>query len=54
MIEIDLFTMKEFKRLADEVPEAHVMYCPGIQYSQKPGKPGEDVYWVRKIYKDVR
>lgn len=53
MIEIDMFTMKEFKRLADEVPEAQVMYCPGIQYSQEPGEPGEDVYWVRKIYKDV-
>lgn len=48
-----MFTMKEFKRLADEVPEAQVMYCPGIQYSQEPGEPGEDVYWVRKLYKDV-
>jgi hypothetical protein len=51
--EIDLHTMKEFKRLADEEPEAQVMYCPGIQYSEAPGAPGEDVYWVRKIYKDV-
>lgn len=45
--------MKEFKRLADEVPEAHVMYCPGIQYCEQPVKPGQDAYWVRKIYKDV-
>jgi hypothetical protein len=45
--------MKEFKRLADEEPEAQVMYCRGIQYSEVPAVPGEDVYWVRKIYKDV-
>ncbi|KAI7896483.1 uncharacterized protein EV154DRAFT_492449 [Mucor mucedo] len=49
-----MYTMKEFKRLCEEVPEAHVMACPGIQYCQEPGVPGQDVYWVRSIYKDVK
>ncbi|OBZ88392.1 D-amino-acid oxidase [Choanephora cucurbitarum] len=51
--EIDSYTMKEFNRLADQEPEAHVMYCQGVKYSQEPALPGEDVYWVRKIYKNV-
>ncbi|KAI8091803.1 FAD dependent oxidoreductase [Thamnidium elegans] len=52
--EMDGFAAKEFKRLADEEPEAHVQYCNGIQYSEQPGAPGEDVYWVRKIYSNVK
>lgn len=51
--EMDAFTQKEFKRLADEVPEAHVQYVNGIQYCEKPAPEGEDVYWVRKIYNNV-
>ncbi|KAI8082575.1 uncharacterized protein B0P05DRAFT_537562 [Gilbertella persicaria] len=51
--EIDAYTMKEFKRLADEEPEAHVMYCRGVKYSEEPGTPGEDMYCVRKIYRNV-
>lgn len=50
---MDSFSAKEFKRLADEEPDAHVQYCNGIQYSEQPGVPGEDVYWVRKIYSNV-
>lgn len=53
IIEIDLYTMNEFKRLCEEEPEAQVMPCLGIQYSEEPPAPGEDIYWVRKIYKDV-
>ncbi|KAI9342115.1 FAD dependent oxidoreductase [Pilaira anomala] len=51
--EMDAFTQKEFKRLADEVPEAHVQYVNGIQYCEKPAPEGEDAYWVRKIYNNV-
>lgn len=54
MLEIDAYTMKEFKRLADEEPEAHVMYCPGVQYIIDPTVPGEDPFWMRKIYYDVK
>jgi hypothetical protein len=46
--------MKEFERLAKEEPEANVMHCSGIHYSEVPAGPNEDAYWVRKIYKDVR
>jgi D-amino-acid oxidase len=46
--------MKEFKRLADEEPESHVMYCNGIQYITDPTAPGLDPYWQRKIYYNVR
>jgi hypothetical protein len=51
---MDMFTMKEFARLAEEEPEANVMHCAGIHYSGVPAGPNEDAYWVRKIYKDVR
>ncbi|GAA5805862.1 hypothetical protein HPULCUR_011388 [Helicostylum pulchrum] len=51
---MDSFSAKEFKRLADEEPDAHVQYCNGIQYSEQPGVPGEDVYWVRKIYSNLK
>lgn len=50
---MDSFGAKEFKRLADEEPDAHVQYCNGIQYCEQPGALGEDVYWVRKIYSNV-
>ncbi|KAI7899611.1 uncharacterized protein BX663DRAFT_520711 [Cokeromyces recurvatus] len=52
--DMDTYTMKEFKRLADEEPEANIMYCPGIQYCERPAAPEEDVYWVKKIYANVK
>ncbi|KAI8997416.1 hypothetical protein BDB01DRAFT_771046 [Pilobolus umbonatus] len=51
---IDSYTMKVFKRLADEVPDAHVMYCNGYQYGANTPPPGSDVYWVRDIYENVK
>lgn len=53
MLEMDLYTMKEFERLSREEPDAHVMPCKGIQYCEDPALPGEDPHWVRKIYKNV-
>lgn len=52
-IEIDSYSMKEFKRLADTEPEAHIMYSRGVQYFKDPAPPGEDPLWVRDIYYDV-
>jgi hypothetical protein len=52
-IEIDMYTMKEFGRLAKEEPEAYVMVCDGIQYNEEPALPGQDPLWLKKIYKDV-
>lgn len=53
LIEIDSYSMKEFKRLADTEPEAHIMYSRGVQYFKDPAPPGEDPLWVRDIYYDV-
>lgn len=53
IIEIDSYSMKMFKRLADTEPEAHIMYSRGVQYFKDPAPPGEDPLWVRDIYYDV-
>lgn len=45
--------MKEFKRLADNEPDAHIMYSRGVQYLKDPAPPGEDPLWLREIYHDV-
>ncbi|CAO3609222.1 unnamed protein product [Mucor hiemalis] len=52
--EIDAYSMKEFKRLADNEPDAHIMYSRGVQYLKDPAPPGEDPLWLREIYHDVK
>ncbi|CAO3627712.1 unnamed protein product [Cunninghamella blakesleeana] len=50
--DIDRYTLKEFKRLANQVPEAGVSYCPGYQYFAVADPPGQDSYWVNNFYQD--
>ncbi|KAI9487599.1 MAG: FAD dependent oxidoreductase [Benjaminiella poitrasii] len=52
--DIDAFSMKEFKRLAEEEPEANIMFCPGVQFCENPPAPEEDIYWVKKLYANVK
>lgn len=52
-VDIDRYTLKEFKRLANQVPEAGVSYCPGYQYFAIADPPGQDSYWVKNFYQDV-
>ncbi|KAI7854110.1 hypothetical protein BDC45DRAFT_509830 [Circinella umbellata] len=46
--DIDRISFQEFKREADEVPEAGVMYCPGIHYSEVVDQAAES--WGHKFY----
>ncbi|KAI9248857.1 hypothetical protein BDA99DRAFT_524634 [Phascolomyces articulosus] len=46
--DIDRISFQEFKREADQVPEAGVMYCPGIHYSEVEDAPAEA--WGHKFY----
>lgn len=52
-IEMDRFTLKEFRRLANSEPESGVSYCPGVQYYGIDDAPGEDCHWVRNLFQDV-
>ncbi|KAL0077488.1 hypothetical protein J3Q64DRAFT_1767933 [Phycomyces blakesleeanus] len=51
---IDRYTLKEFKRLANEDFSAGVMYCPGLQYNDLPDMPGQDSLWVRDHYAEFK
>ncbi|KAG0167211.1 hypothetical protein DFQ30_006275 [Apophysomyces sp. BC1015] len=51
-MEIDRETLKEFAHLEANVPEAAVMYCPGVEYIDLPDAPGEDSMWVRDLYNE--
>lgn len=52
--EIDLDSKKEFARICDNIPEAHVSRTGSVQYVRQPGATDEEVYWVKKIYDNVR
>ncbi|KAI9320393.1 hypothetical protein BX666DRAFT_1851580, partial [Dichotomocladium elegans] len=45
---IDLVSFQEFMREADHVPEAGVMYCPGVHYSEVDDPAAEA--WAKKAY----
>jgi hypothetical protein len=53
LLEMDRFTIKEFRRLANTEPESGVSYCPGVQYYGIDDAPGEDCHWVRDLFQDV-
>ncbi|KAI8139458.1 hypothetical protein BJV82DRAFT_627302 [Fennellomyces sp. T-0311] len=46
--DIDLISFKEFNREVDHVPEAGVMYCPGVHYSEVDDAAAEA--WAQKLY----
>ncbi|KAI9281469.1 hypothetical protein BY458DRAFT_498683 [Sporodiniella umbellata] len=52
--DIDLESKREFSYLADNVPEANVIRSKGFQYISDPDVPKEQIYWVKKIYDNVR
>ncbi|KAI8391319.1 uncharacterized protein BYT42DRAFT_489729 [Radiomyces spectabilis] len=49
---IDKYSLKVFHRLADEVPEAPVMYCPGYQFHTEEDEADHDSTWVKDHYYD--
>ncbi|RCH88479.1 hypothetical protein CU097_010495 [Rhizopus azygosporus] len=52
--EIDLDTKKEFARICDNIPDAHVSRTDSVQYVRQPEATDEEVYWVKKLYDNVR
>ncbi|KAF7721190.1 hypothetical protein EC973_005121 [Apophysomyces ossiformis] len=50
--EIDRESLKEFTYLESHVPEANIMYCPGVELFDEPAEPGEDRLWVRNHYNE--
>ncbi|KAI8337886.1 hypothetical protein BC941DRAFT_351611 [Chlamydoabsidia padenii] len=50
--EMDRYTQREFRRLANTEPESGVSYTPGVQYYGIPDAPGEDCHWVRDMFQD--